>query len=305
MIPLNDYIRKSLETNLFFARIMREHALFLEAGFVCKDVNFARQADNFKHAFNVILCETVNLANGVVSPDSLASQEFVTNNTLPAEEKTQELSGIPIDIGLTRSEMALVGDSGNISPQLQGPVHALNQNALAWSAAIADFKEIVLNTVLSCHIFTWNFPSLIDHIRREALMYNMILRKLQNAENPDELAMAAETEAFWNDIMADHALFTRNYLDPSEENLFEKSQNFANQFKQLTAEAEAAKQNPSAVEAVTRRSLAATQSNRDFNKQGTELILMCKIKSLINPLLGDHVTREANHYLRLLRKLAP
>lgn len=31
---MEDYVRISLETNLFFARIMKEHALFLEAGFL-------------------------------------------------------------------------------------------------------------------------------------------------------------------------------------------------------------------------------------------------------------------------------
>ncbi len=34
--------------------------------------------------------------------------------------------------------------------------------------------------------------------------------------------------------------------------------------------------------------------------KGTEGLLNCKIKSIILPLLGDHVLREANHYLRLL-----
>ena len=30
-----NYVTDSLEQNLFFARIMKEHALFLEAGFPC------------------------------------------------------------------------------------------------------------------------------------------------------------------------------------------------------------------------------------------------------------------------------
>ena len=31
---MNDYVISSLELHLFFARIMKEHALFLEAGFL-------------------------------------------------------------------------------------------------------------------------------------------------------------------------------------------------------------------------------------------------------------------------------
>lgn len=32
-----------------------------------------------------------------------------------------------------------------------------------------------------------------------------------------------------------------------------------------------------------------------------EGILTCKIKSIIIPLLADHVLREANHFIRILR----
>lgn len=43
-----------------------------------------------------------------------------------------------------------------------------------------------------------------------------------------------------------------------------------------------------------------TQKFRDFKRAGVEGIETCKIKSIILPLLADHVLREANHYLRLL-----
>lgn len=305
MISVAEYIQKSLETNLFFARIMKEHAIFLEAGFVCKDINFIQQADNFKNVFTRILMEAVNLSNGVVSQKSIMAQEFVTDNTLPAEQKTMMLSGIPIDLSVTQAEMALVGNNFDVNmPQLQHAVYVLNQQALMWSASLADFKKTVIGLVLSCNLFTWNFPLLLDHIRREALMYNTMLRRLQQGQNPDDPSMAAQLEAFWNRIMAEHSLFIQHYLDPTEENLFETATSFANQFKRLTSEAEAADNIKPAVEKVTRASLAAARSIRDFKKQGTELILMCKIKSLINPLLGDHVTREANHFIRLLEKLA-
>ena len=302
MLTRLEYIRKSLETNLFFLRIMKEHSFFLEAGFVCKDANLIQQAELFKNAFNALLTETVNLANGVITQESVASQEFVTNNTLPAEQITQNLSGVPIDLNLTQAELALAGNSANLnSPQLESAVYYLNQRAIALSAAIAQFKGVVLNAVLSCNLYTTLFPLLIDHIRREAILFNISLTRLQSGLNPDDPAMAAQLEAFWNRIMGEHSLFIRNLLDPTEEKLFATAQSFANQFKELTAEAEAADSNKSAINAVTKRSLAAAKSVRDFNKQGTELILMCKIKSIIIPLLADHVTREANHFLKLLK----
>lgn len=42
---MENYIILSIETHLFFARIMREHALFLEAGFPCKEKDWIKKAD--------------------------------------------------------------------------------------------------------------------------------------------------------------------------------------------------------------------------------------------------------------------
>ena len=51
---------------------------------------------------------------------------------------------------------------------------------------------------------------------------------------------------------------------------------------------------------LTEETLEETLKIRDFKAVGTEGILNCKIASIILPLLGDHVLREANHYIRLL-----
>lgn len=304
MLNRAQFISKSLETNLFWARIMKEHLIFIEAGAVCKDVNLIQQAEMLKNAMTAVLAEFVNLANGVVPKEALAAQEFVTDNTLPAEQKTENLSGIPIDTSITRAELLLQGDGiGLVSPQLETMVYNLNQRVIPLTAQIAEFKRTILNSVLACEIFTWNFPLLIEHIRREALMYNASLRRLQAGLDPEDPAMAAQLEAFWNRLMNEHSLFIRQYLDPTEEQLINTANSFANNFKTLTAEAEAANGNKAALELVTQRSLTAARSIRDFKKQGTDLILLCRVRSLINPLLGDHVTREANYYIRLLNKL--
>ena len=47
---------------------------------------------------------------------------------------------------------------------------------------------------------------------------------------------------------------------------------------------------------LTDNTVTATTKLRDFKAQATEGLLGCKIKSIILPLLADHVLREANHY---------
>lgn len=45
MQKMGEYIRISLETHLFFGRIMREHALFLQAAFPAGEIEYRRNAD--------------------------------------------------------------------------------------------------------------------------------------------------------------------------------------------------------------------------------------------------------------------
>ena len=52
---------------------------------------------------------------------------------------------------------------------------------------------------------------------------------------------------------------------------------------------------------MTNASLEETLRFRDFKSAGTQGITQCKIRSVILPLLADHVLREANHYIRLLQ----
>lgn len=64
---IQNYIALSLETHLFFSRIMKEHSLFLEAGFPCKDNGWINQADYFRQQFEELLSEVVKISSGRVN----------------------------------------------------------------------------------------------------------------------------------------------------------------------------------------------------------------------------------------------
>jgi hypothetical protein len=52
---------------------------------------------------------------------------------------------------------------------------------------------------------------------------------------------------------------------------------------------------------VTNKTLSEVEKIRNFKEQGAQGLLGCKVKSIILPLLADHVLREANHYFKLLK----
>jgi hypothetical protein len=302
MLPNKDFVRQSLDIHLFFARIMKEHSFFLQVGFTPRDTDFIHEADGFGRAFDKLLGETISLSNGVVSPEVLQSGEVITQYTLEAEMASSYLTGVRIPTELTEAEAGLSGGGfTGANPILEQRVFMLNQRAMNLVAALIQFKTAILSNVLSCKMFTVNYPLLIEHILREAKLYLRMIQRIQNGESINVEREALEQELFWNRIMAEHAKFIRGLLDPTEEELFKMANDFGNEFDQLTKAAKAALEKTIPPEKVTEESLKATQAIRDFKAQGTRGLLECKIRSIIIPLLADHTLREANHYLRLLK----
>ncbi|MPN31358.1 hypothetical protein SDC9_178832 [bioreactor metagenome] len=98
--------------------------------------------------------------------------------------------------------------------------------------------------------------------------------------------------------MMEHSLFIRGLLDPSEDDLIETADQFADAFKDLIEEAQ--NMTNMTINSVLNQTLDQTVQLKNFKQAGAEGIASCKIKSIILPLLADHVLREANHYIRLL-----
>ena len=302
MVTEQQYVVLSLELHLFFGRIMKEHAIFLEAGFTPPDAELGKIADYYKAQFESVLSETIQMGNGMIRPEIVSADELITAYTLGAEQKTQDFTGIAIHQDLTRLAAALSGTvHPQITPELAERVRCLNAQVGPLVDGLIDFKTSVLNEMLSCAIFTANYPLLIDHIRREAKLYRSHLVALENGQNPNDTIQ--ETELFWDQIMMEHALFIRGLLDPSENDLIKTSNEFASGYADLLQEAKTATE--TTIARVRDKTLRETIKYRDFKAAGTKGLAECKIRSMILPLLADHVLRESNHYIRLLRQVTP
>lgn len=296
---MDRFVSVSLETHLFFGRIMKEHSFFLMAGFPSINVSHIRTADWFRMQFENLLWETVEISDGVVSNEVLESGEIRTKFTLEAEKITSRLTGIPIEIQITQAEEKLRSGcfTGNREGMLRR-VRALNERALELVKGLIGFKEKLICEVKECQIFTTNYPLLIEHILREARLYCRLIEQLLDKGCISEEVLL-ETESFWNPIMMEHALFIRGLLDPTEEELILAADGFARDYHALLCEAR--EKDCEAMDSLRERTIKETEKYRDFKAAGTKGIVCCEVSSIILPLLADHVLREANHYLRILQ----
>lgn len=301
MITDQQYVVLSLELHMFFGRIMKEHSLFLEAGFTPANADFAQVADQYKQSFETILQSAIILGDGIINPQVVSSGELVTDYTLSTEEKTQFFTGIAINQEITKVESKLYGATDpQVTAALVQQVSNLNAEAMPIIAGLVDFKQGVLNDVLSCRIFTANFPLMIEHILHEAQIYQGHLAALENRQNP-AISMK-DTELYWDQLMLEHALFIRSLLDPTEFELINQSNGFAREYLELLRATRTA--TDAMLDSITDKALQETIKFRDFKAAATKGIDECKIRSIILPLLADHVLREANHYIRLLQQMS-
>jgi hypothetical protein len=297
------YVVSSLEIHLFFARIMKEHSFFLEVGFTQANCDYTAEARCFKEAFEDLLSQVVCCSEGIVGPCVFESGEVVTDYTLPSEIKSARFTGTCLNTNITKRELEFLNNrcmnARCIDRSVVNAVRQINCRSLELLEGLICLKETVLNNVLNCCMFTMNYPLLIEHIIREAKLYQKYIMYLESGK---ECAIEdlKDVELFWNQIMMEHALFIRGLLDPTENDLIMTADDFASGYANLLEDARAATDRT--MEGITCRTLEETLKYRDFKLAGTKGINACEIRSIILPLLADHVLREANHYIRILEQ---
>lgn len=296
MLKDREFVELSLELNLFFLRIIKEHMIFTEISLPIKESHLILEADNLKLSFESLLKEATNLAKGNISKDALKSNEFVTPYTLDAEIKLESLFGACINKDITKEQLNLTNVNEAHYNLIEKQVYDLNNRIINMLMDAIKYNEELLDGMLNCKLATFIYPEMLDHLLREAKFYMEILLDLQ--EKTASRKEIIEKQIFWNHIMEEHAEFIRGYLDPSEEKLMKEANSFAETFKKLLEETKKADKKD--LEKITEKNLKATMDFKEFKKNGVEGLLKCEIKGLINPLLADHVLREANRYIRLL-----
>nr|WP_306220279.1 DUF2935 domain-containing protein [Cohnella sp. WQ 127256] len=169
------------------------------------------------------------------------------------------------------------------------------------------FKRKILGLILRCQLpGANNFPLLVDHTSREAFYFRNRLEEL-NSGKLEPLPDAIITEnVFFLKIMADHAKFISHLLDPSERQLVEQARGFSDDFDKLLFQAQDLEhmkpqsQTVPLLDQFLDDNRVSVKSLRDFKQTARDLINACRIKSIIHPLLADHVFREAERFLFII-----
>ncbi|MEH7354539.1 DUF2935 domain-containing protein [Neobacillus drentensis] len=189
-------------------------------------------------------------------------------------------------------------------------VRKLNEDSIQLVLGLRNFKRNLLILIVNCKVMGFNFPLLVDHIAREAEYFMRTLKKFnEGILDPIQDAIIKEN-VFWLRIMMEHSRFIASLLDQSERNLVRAALKFGDDFEILLNQARDVesmlyKKSPTypIIGKLNKDSENAAQEIRAFKQAGLDFIKNCQIKNVIDPLLADHVVREADHFLQMVRIL--
>lgn len=186
-------------------------------------------------------------------------------------------------------------------------IKRFNEKVYTAASHIWAFKRKVLGLILRCQLpGANNFPLLVDHVSREANYFRNRLVELNTGRLEPLPDAIIDENVFFLKIMADHAKFISHLLDPSERKLVEQANNFSDEFDKLLFQAKdldsmrPQSQTVPLLDQFLDQNRVSVKSLRDFKKTARELIEACRIKSIIHPLLADHVFREAERFLFII-----
>lgn len=186
-------------------------------------------------------------------------------------------------------------------------IQKFNDEVRVAASHIWAFKRKVLGLILRCQLpGANNFPLLVDHISREANYFRNRLTELNEGRLEPLPDAIIDENVFFLRIMADHAKFISHLLDPSERKLVEQANHFSEEFDQLLFQARdldsmrPQSQTVPLLDQFLDQNRVSVKSLRDFKKTARELIEACRVKSIIHPLLADHVFREAERFLFII-----
>lgn len=172
-----------------------------------------------------------------------------------------------------------------------------------------DYKEENHRAQVQGDTRTLVWPLFFDHTRREAVRW---LDRMDNIADGHVDLERPEVLKFWCSIMDEHARFVAHLVDPDEYELVAKAFEASDIFQALahgkTGPVRALVKQPAAVvdSLIKNPELDAVESAAetllDFKTEACRKIEGAKIRTIISPILADHVRREAVKFLDELHR---
>ncbi|HEY8423259.1 MAG TPA: DUF2935 domain-containing protein [Clostridia bacterium] len=279
------YIKNTLELNLFYSRLFKEHCIILAAAQRNGDMRFLQSLDRYKVRLEMLLNAAIESGLSLIDARYIERDCFVTPYTYSLEISSQNACGVSINHRITNLEIERLSKPQPIPagrlPVVYERALRINADGQEISQGLAELVENILNEILRGRIYSCVYPSVYESIGLEIKRYQKALEALKQDKNIDFFDSDAVK------IMQTNAQFIRGGLDPKESQDFEKANNFAQEFSKCGSDKESF--------------LKVNAEFSQFTQDLIERLMAKKLISAILPIALDNILRQANRNMVILQ----
>lgn len=297
---LNDtlFVKTTIESGLFYLRLMRDFALNIRLSFYINNSDLIRTAEDFEMRYENF--GRVITKFGKMSKLAYDNQIFVTDYTLSTERLTEKLFNLDLVTELTEKELEFeIGEFVEPSKEVVEELVELNNEALVLTKNFIEFLSDISREIEDNKLFSYLYKSLIDYMIEEAKLYINILERVIRRETGDP-TFVTDYVYRYQLIMRNIARFLRNFIDPQEEDVFNKLDGFSDGFQKISEEYISSNLSPEIQNFLNQRTKVLVEEFKRYLSKVIQDVLDSKLHFIIAPLFLDTVYREVNYFKYLL-----
>lgn len=289
-----NFISQSIEVNLTYGLAIRELALNLQLAFLEKDKKIQEITSEYFKAFDELVNETLNIADGNVPQEMINDQIVATNYTLDMYILTEELTGVNMDQELVLKLQKIRAGVPNPTPELIKKVEEINSKAVMLLTNFKKFLEELYNEVINVRIFIFSYGLIIEHLIQRIGLYYFSMERLTNRETFSP-TYVTKVQYDFNNLVKQDAKFINAFVDQAETEVMEEARKYEQSFDLLLKNYEVPL-TPDNQKLLSERSAALNASFAEFVKEILDRINNRDIQFIVEPVFIDLILRESNMF---------
>ncbi len=304
MLDDKKFVQESLNTNLFYLRAVREYCLNIQLSFYVNNNNYSQRAETI-----ALRCEDlgrllVEYTQGVVPPEAIKYQTYVTDYTLEAEELTEKLFNVKIATDITREELQFeAGTPQNPSPTLVKEIESVNQQAIEICDDFIALAEEIRQKLLTNELFSYTYPALYVFMINTTDLYQQNLKRLNNRTTSEPI-YATSGEYLYNLSMYNIVQFLRGLIDPAATNHVEQLDSLLARFAPLLQDYQSLPLTPENQKQLTSQSIPLVAELRKLLQTMLMEILSAKLYFIVEATMIDNFYTDVNYFAYILDETA-
>lgn len=297
---LNDinFISQSIEANLTYGLAIREMALDLKLSFLEKDEQIQDTTRSFFRAFDALVNETLDIADGNVPQEMIDDQIVATNYTLDMYILTEQLTGVNMDQELILKLEKIKAGIPKPTPELIKKVEKINNQAVILLTNFKKFLEQLYDDVINVRLFIFSYGLLIEHLIQRIDLYYYSMDRLIHREKYSP-TYVAKVQYDFNNLVKQDTKFINAFVNQTERDVMEEARKYEQNFEMLLKTYQIPL-TPDNQKLLSERSYALNASFAEFVKGLLDRINNRDIQFMVEPVFIDLILRESNMFKFIL-----